>query len=287
MLPDAPQKETEIMPDPTEAAAGEPEPEQLDTGAVTQSLDPARPGGTQPGFVGAFVRTAKRGHAGSVPARVALAVTVVVVAAAAVVISGALLHSSSVKLTSASGSAGGRGGQANGAGARPLGSASPARSSLRPSARPRPAPGALPAAPVSGPQPGGPVPAPAPVGHPAPKPAHPAAARPAAAHPAPPPAKIAASGQVTCLSGNAVEGVWVVGQGGGTGWAAWSPSGSQSVATFSRTIPTSAWEVHVGCGGSPQSWQVATYSGWMTGTSQSITCDDISGQGQFGECLAG
>jgi hypothetical protein len=274
------------MPEPTEAAAGEPEPEQPDAGAVTQSLDPPRPGGTQPGFVGAFVRTAKRGHAGSVPARVALAVTVVVVAAAAVVISGALLHGSAVKLTSASGSARGPGGQPNGAGARPLGPASPARSSLRPSARPRPAAGVLPAAPASGPQPGGPVPAPAPapVSHPAPKPARPA---PKAVHPAPPPAKIAASGQVTCLSGNAVEGVWVVGQGGGTGWAAWSPSGSQSVATFSRTIPNSAWEVHVGCGGSPQSWQVATSSGWITGTSQGITCDDISGQGQFGECFAG
>jgi hypothetical protein len=281
MLPDPPQKERENMPEPTEAAAGE--PEQPDAGAVTENLGPARPGGTQPGFVGAFVRTARRGHAGSVPARVTLAIIVVVVAAAAVVISGALLHGSSVKLTSASGSAGG---QADGTGASRVAAAAGSHSPLRPSARPRPAapvpaPPAFPAQPGAGP----PVVAP-PASAPKPK-AAPGPARPAARHTPAPPPTIVASGEVTCQSGSAVEGVWVVSQDGqGTGWAQWSAAGSSS-ASFSRTIDNNSWQVHVGCGGSPQSWKVSTFSSSFSGTPQDITCDDISGQSQFGECWAG
>jgi hypothetical protein len=100
----------------------------------------------------------------------------------------------------------------------------------------------------------------------------------------PAPATITATGHVTCLSGAAVEGVWVVGRSGGSGWATWQASAqTASFASFSRQISNGDWEVHVGCGGSPSTWKVATYSGWVSGTS-GFTCDDISGQGQYGQC---
>jgi hypothetical protein len=101
----------------------------------------------------------------------------------------------------------------------------------------------------------------------------------------PPPAIITVSGHVTCLSGNAVEGVWVVGLHGGSGWAPWISSAAHpSYASFKKSISNGAWEVHVGCGGSPPNWKVATYSGWATGTPHDFTCDDIPGQGRYGEC---
>jgi hypothetical protein len=121
----------------------------------------------------------------------------------------------------------------------------------------------------------------------APAPAAPAApVQHKSAPPRPAPATITATGHVTCLSGAAVEGVWVVGRNGGSGWATWQASAqTASYASFSRQVSRGDWEVHVGCGGSPATWKVATYSGWVSATA-SFTCDDIAGQGQYGQCSA-
>jgi hypothetical protein len=109
--------------------------------------------------------------------------------------------------------------------------------------------------------------------------------QPPAAPPPPPPATINAAGHLTCLSGKAMVGVWVVGQAGGSGWAAWtSTAATPSYASFHRTINNGPWQVHVGCGGTPDSWKVATYSGWVTAVSPSFTCDDIPGHARYGEC---
>jgi hypothetical protein len=103
----------------------------------------------------------------------------------------------------------------------------------------------------------------------------------------PKPTTITARGSVTCLSGRAVEGVWLVGLHGGSGWATWRASAAApQFATFSRPIPAGRWSVHVGCGGSPLSWKAAIYSGWVSGTPRSFGCDDVPGLGQFGECSA-
>jgi hypothetical protein len=102
---------------------------------------------------------------------------------------------------------------------------------------------------------------------------------------APPPATITVSGHVTCLSGKAVEGVWVVGAQGGSGWAPWTSSAARpSYASFHKDIANGAWEVHVGCGGSPASWQVATYSSQVTGAVHDFTCQDTPGQPRYGQC---
>jgi hypothetical protein len=283
------------MPEPTQASSAEPGKDE--PGAVTEKTTAAttRPVGAQSGFVGAFVRTARRGAAGSVTSRVVLAGTVVVVAAGAVVISGALLHSSGVKLTSANSSAAG---QANGSGTRfasgspsAVSSPSPSRTSRRHPAKSHAASGggASQAGPFGGTQLGGnsgpTVSAAAPAAQPAKKKSPQHVHAPVAHASIPPPATIDATGSVTCLSGAPVEGIWVVGRAGGSGWATWSASASaKQFASFGRKISNGAWEVHVGCGGSPQTWRAATYSGWVSGTSHSFTCDDISGQGRSGEC---
>ena len=124
----------------------------------------------------------------------------------------------------------------------------------------------------------------APPGNSAPARRAPAHAR-APARQAPPPATIVATGHVTCLSGSAVVGVWMVGLAGGSGWAAWTSSArSPEFASFNHRISNGTWAVHVGCGGSPASWHVATYSGLVSGTPHDFTCDDIQGQAQYGEC---
>jgi hypothetical protein len=114
----------------------------------------------------------------------------------------------------------------------------------------------------------------------------PAPPKPAPSNSAPPqPVTITARGRVTCRSGSAVVGVWLVGLNGGSGWATWTASATApQVATFSRSIPAGDWSVHVGCGRSPASWLRASYSGYVSGTAHSFTCDDILGQEQFGEC---
>jgi hypothetical protein len=291
------------MPEPTQVSPAEPGQDEPGTAtektAVTEKTTAAapRPAGAQSGFVGAFVRTARREASGSVTSRVVLAGIVVVVAAAAVVLSGALLHSSGIKLTSASASAAG---QPNGSGT-PLASGSPsavpARSPSR-SVRRRPVKKDAGSAGASGPSQGDPfggtqlggnsgptVSSGPPAAQPAKKKAPKHVQAPVTRASIPPPATIDARGSVTCLSGAPVEGVWVVGRAGGSGWATWSASASaKEFASFGRKISNGAWEVHVGCGGSPQTWRAASYSGWVSGTSHSFTCDDISGQGRSGEC---
>ncbi len=63
------------------------------------------------------------------------------------------------------------------------------------------------------------------------------------------------SGQVTCVDGLNVEGVWIAASGG-SGYANWTPvSGAPYAANFNRGGVTTPWTVHVGCGGSTSSWK--------------------------------
>jgi hypothetical protein len=66
------------------------------------------------------------------------------------------------------------------------------------------------------------------------------------------------SGQITCVDGLGVEGVWIVASNGGSGWASWWAPG-MGYANFSYTLPYGgAWTVHVGCGGTPAHWEYPT-----------------------------
>ena len=76
------------------------------------------------------------------------------------------------------------------------------------------------------------------------------------------PAFASASGTVDCGS-LPVVGVWIekVSGSGSSGWA-WTPNdGSDHQEYYRENISSSAtYNVHVGCGGTPQSWQHVTKS---------------------------
>jgi hypothetical protein len=105
----------------------------------------------------------------------------------------------------------------------------------------------------------------------------------------PPPSPTAASfkvtGQVSCVSGNSVEGVWVQ-AGDGAGWAPWQGLGNGSTSDWWFTLPkTESYSLHVGCGGTTSSWAVATYSPTVTGAHNSFNCYDVADQANYGTCI--
>jgi hypothetical protein len=124
-----------------------------------------------------------------------------------------------------------------------------------------------------------------------------APAKPPAKAPAKPPAKAPAkapvqtapltsqiSGYVQC-STMAVEGVWIVAENGGSGWAKWTAGNSASTAKYSYTLPHGGrYAVHVGCGGSPAHWQTTPDSNVVSGTFNDFICYDVKGQSAYDFC---
>jgi hypothetical protein len=91
-------------------------------------------------------------------------------------------------------------------------------------------------------------------------------------------------GEISCISGQPLVGVWVA-AAMGSGWAPWIGQGNGSTATFSYTLPvTESYSLHVGCGGTGSDWQVATYSGTVTSADNNFACDDVTGQAAYGTC---
>jgi hypothetical protein len=83
------------------------------------------------------------------------------------------------------------------------------------------------------------------------------------------------SGQVTCVSGRNVVGVWITASNGGSGWAPWKAhSALPSQANYSFRLPAGgSYKVTVGCGGTPQQWASSNHSN-VTSGSASFTCYD-------------
>jgi hypothetical protein len=55
--------------------------------------------------------------------------------------------------------------------------------------------------------------------------------------------------------------------------------------TFRYRLPRKeSYSLHVGCGGSPSSWQVATYSVTVTTAVNNFACFDVPGQPNYGTC---
>lgn len=89
---------------------------------------------------------------------------------------------------------------------------------------------------------------------------------------------------MSCISGNAVEGVYVV-AGKGAGFSPWQGQGNGATATFWYTLPKQeSYSLHVGCGGSTSSWQVATVSVTVSAAVNNFACDDVPGQASYGTC---
>lgn len=90
------------------------------------------------------------------------------------------------------------------------------------------------------------------------------------------------SGRVMCVSQRAVVGVWIQAESGGSGWASWSPTGVQYEANYSRSLPNGGrYQVHVGCGGTPQNWASNNKSSYVGGTVNYFTCSDVPNAGQY------
>jgi hypothetical protein len=109
--------------------------------------------------------------------------------------------------------------------------------------------------------------------------------------PAPTPAPTTATpttffvtGQVTCESGQSVEGVWVS-AAAGSAYASWQALGNGSTSDWWFTLPQEeSYSLHVGCGGSPPSWAVATYTATVSGPHNSFNCQDSPGASGYGQC---
>jgi hypothetical protein len=114
-------------------------------------------------------------------------------------------------------------------------------------------------------------------------PAQPKAAPEAAPKPAPKataPPTVEVGGDVSCLSGQSIEGVWVQATGH-SGFAPWQGS---STSKWWWWLPKGeSYSLHVGCGGTQASWGVALYTPVVTG-SDTFVCIDVSSDAGYGTC---
>jgi hypothetical protein len=93
--------------------------------------------------------------------------------------------------------------------------------------------------------------------------------------------KVEVGGEVTCLSGHSVEGVWVQ-AGAHSGFAPWQGG---STSKWWWWLPRGeSYSLHVGCGGTQASWAVAVYTPVVSGTPNSFDCIDIASDAGYGTC---
>ena len=84
------------------------------------------------------------------------------------------------------------------------------------------------------------------------------------------------AGSLSCVTGRAVEGVWVAANSSSSGWATLNvASGSSSTVSWHFTLNNAgSYSIHVGCGGSPQTWSSTSYSGTTSGNLPDQICYD-------------
>jgi hypothetical protein len=94
------------------------------------------------------------------------------------------------------------------------------------------------------------------------------------------------SGQVSCQSDRAVVGIWVA-QATGVGMLAnrIPDAANPSTVGYHATIPEDvAYELHVGCGGTPQDWSMSASSSTTTAVTLTLRCHDVEGDPAYGTC---
>jgi hypothetical protein len=91
------------------------------------------------------------------------------------------------------------------------------------------------------------------------------------------------AGYVQC-STMSVDGVWVVANNGGSGWAKWRGIDS-TVAYYWYWLPHGGkYSLHVGCGGSTSQWSTASESRAVSGRFNDFFCNDVADKRRFGFC---
>lgn len=116
---------------------------------------------------------------------------------------------------------------------------------------------------------------------------------PAASKPAgkPTSSKVEVDGQITCLSGRSVEGVWVQARVH-SGFAPWIPlklpgKTLGSTSKWWYWLPKAeSYSLHIGCGGTKANWGVACYSKVVPGVPMSFGCIDTKSKAGYGTCYA-
>jgi len=102
------------------------------------------------------------------------------------------------------------------------------------------------------------------------------------------PPTVEVGGDVTCLSGQSVEGVWVqaTDHSGFAPWQGVSVSGQAfgSTSKWWWWLPKGeSYSLHVGCGGTQSGWGAALYTPVVTG-SDTFVCIDVSSDAGYGTC---
>lgn len=88
------------------------------------------------------------------------------------------------------------------------------------------------------------------------------------------------TGRATCINKQAPVGIWVDAQSSKDGWATMTgpnPSTGWARVKYSFKLDKGgSYRLHVGCGGSPQSWGLTATSGSISGSpSKVVTCNDV------------
>ncbi|MFJ7326981.1 protein kinase [Streptomyces cyaneofuscatus] len=99
-----------------------------------------------------------------------------------------------------------------------------------------------------------------------------------------PPGPTTVRGQVTCISGQAVVGVWLRSDSVKE-FAQWKRVGEASAAYWYTLPGPESYHLKVGCGGSPQDWGRSLRSAVVSGTQNSFTCDDVRGSADKVSCV--
>ena len=97
-----------------------------------------------------------------------------------------------------------------------------------------------------------------------------------------------ATGTVRCASHTTPVGVWVSALYGDAGWATTRREPDQTVLRYSRPITHgSAYQLHVGCGGTPRNWGMTATSDSFRADAVDLICNDQSSRlGRLGRWLA-
>jgi len=102
----------------------------------------------------------------------------------------------------------------------------------------------------------------------------------------PRPVTATVQGEVRCLSNSPLVGIWVVGTRSPSGYATWyTLAGDVSRVTFTYDLGFSgSYSLHVGCGGTKESWILTAKSGIVSGSGHIFLCNDVPNTATYLVC---
>lgn len=87
------------------------------------------------------------------------------------------------------------------------------------------------------------------------------------------------AGKVGCLNSYSPDGIWVIADNGGSGFATMSFDLNDGFAYthYTYVLPAGgSYSLNVGCGGSPQNWGMTAHTPTVAGTENSFKCNDVN-----------